>query len=410
MLNRGRFWIALAVSLALVLAVPAAAGADTTLGTVTPPSGAANTACPNSPAGQVLINVTSGGVTGPLSVPSTPGPVAVTQWQVDASSVTSGTQLTLVVLRVNVAAQQIMVVGTDGETVNTANLPANNVATFSLASPIAVQAGDIIGIYSPAASSHFICYWNGGTIASANQVQGLPLPGPPTTGAVLTPTGGGLNVSSSLLNLAATLSPVSFDAGLALTAGPTNAVVGQPAVLTATVTNHGPQAGVITFTDPVPNGLTIQAASIGSGACSTSSVNIVTCTTASLAAGQSTVAVIVVTPTAAQTYTDNGTVSLPSGGNDPNPANNNATTTLTVHQPGAATKCVVPKLRGASVALAKNVLTLLGCKVGKIRKAHSGSVAKGLLVGTAPGAGSYALNKVIVLEVSSGRAAKHKKK
>lgn len=411
MLNRCRVWVGFAVSVGLLLALAPVAGADTTLGTVTQPSGSTATACPGSPAGQLLINV-NGGVSGPLSVPTTPGPVAVSQWQVNATGVASGTQLTLAVLRINFGVPSVTIVGTDTETVNTAALPADKVATFNVSEPIPVLPQDAIALYSPPPVTGLTCYWTGGSI-SGPEVQGLPLSGPPATGEVLTPMGSGVNSSNAVLNLAATLSPLSFDAGLSLTAGPANAAVGQPAVLTATVTNDGPQAGPITFTDPVPSGLTVEVASVGSGSCTTSAgVNIVTCTTTSLPVGQSTDVVIVVKPTAAQTYTDSATVTLPTGGTDPNPANNTASTTLKVSPSvSGPTKCVVPKLGGASVKLAKSVLSLLGCKAGKTKKSHSTSVPKGVVVGTAPGAGSYPLHKVIVLKVSSGPPPKkHKKK
>jgi serine/threonine-protein kinase len=121
---------------------------------------------------------------------------------------------------------------------------------------------------------------------------------------------------------------------------------------------------------------------------------------------------IVVTPSAAQTYTDSASVKVADGVTDPNAANDNATLTLDVAAAAGAgpTKCVVPKLGGASAALARKVLPLLGCKAGKTKKTHSKSVAKGLLVGTSPGAGSYTVNKVIALKVSSGpKPKKHKK-
>jgi hypothetical protein len=49
-----------------------------------------------------------------------------------------------------------------------------------------------------------------------------------------------------------------------------------------------------------------------------------------------------------------------------------AVTQWQVYAHGATpTKCVVPKLGGASLSLAKDVLLLLGCKVGKVKKATS---------------------------------------
>ena len=118
---------------------------------------------------------------------------------------------------------------------------------------------------------------------------------------------------------------------------------------------------------------------------------------------------IVVVPTAAGSYPDHGAVSLPSG-TDPNSANNTATTTLKVSKAGAPTACTVPKLGGASEALAKRLLPLLGCKVGKVKKATSKSVAKGDVISTSPGAGSYAAGKSIGITISSGKPKSKKKK
>jgi uncharacterized repeat protein (TIGR01451 family) len=212
--------------------------------------------------------------------------------------------------------------------------------------------------------------------------------------------------------VAATLRPGIYDAGVSLTAGPSNATVGQSAVLTASVTNNGPITSPVTFTDPVPGGLPVQFAAAESGDCSTSTVNIVTCTFPNLAVGASVKVAIVVTPSAAQSYADSATVSVANGATDPNPANNTASATLNVSGagPSGPMKCVVPKLGGASVSLAKKVLGVLGCKVGKTKKSHSKSVAKGQLIGTSPGAGSYAVNKVIALKVSSGPPPKKHKK
>jgi beta-lactam-binding protein with PASTA domain len=120
--------------------------------------------------------------------------------------------------------------------------------------------------------------------------------------------------------------------------------------------------------------------------------------------------VIVATPKSAGSYKDTGDVAVPTGITDTDAANNTAATTLNVTAPGTALKCVVPKLGGASSSLAKQVLPLLGCKVGKTKKAHSKSVAKGLLIGTSPGAGTYAAYKAVGLEVSSGPAPKKAKK
>jgi uncharacterized repeat protein (TIGR01451 family) len=403
-----RGWV-VALAAVLALAAPAAAAADTTIGITSPPAGATANGCPASPQ-QILFAFAGSPVSGPLTVPSSPGPLAVTHWAVNAAGVTANEQLTLVVMRIQFSATPtITIVGIDTETLTPPASPAGNVENFTLSQPIAVQAGDIIAQYAPGATPGLTCYWSGGA-GQTNEVEGLPQAAPPTVGEQFGPGAVGVSSDHSDLNLSATLSPVTYDAGLSLTAAPSNAVVGQPAVLTATVTNGGPLPGPVTFTDPVPSGLTVDYAAASSGSCTTSTVNIVTCSLPNVAPGQSEKIAIVVTPTAAQSYSDSGAVSLTGGGNDPNAANNSATTTLAVSKAGAPTKCSVPKLAGASLALAKRVLPMLGCKVGKVKKATSKSVPKGEVISTNPRAGSYPAGQKVAITVSSGKPKKHHKK
>jgi uncharacterized repeat protein (TIGR01451 family) len=403
----------LSVALGFALIVPAAASADTTLGTVTPPAGTTTTnACTTAYTSQILVSAP------PTSTPSGPYVVpgssaqALTQWSINATGAASGAQAELVVLSINVAAEELTVVGTDTETLSTTGLPVDGVQTFTLQSPIEVQGGDVITLYFPGSTSPGVtCDWSDSSITE--ETSGLDEASAPTTGEQFSPVGGdaGASDANSLLNLGATLTPLSYDAGVSLSSGPSGAVVGQPAVLSATITNHGPLPGPVTFTDPVPSGLTVESVSVGSGSCSVSAgVNIVTCTTGSLSAGQSTQAVIVVKPTAAQSYSDSGTVSLPVGATDPNSANDTASTTLVVSKIPAAPKCLVPKLGGEPMALAKQLLPLLDCKVGKVKKATSKSVAKGDVISTSPGAGSYAAGKSIGVTVSSGKPKPKPKK
>jgi uncharacterized repeat protein (TIGR01451 family) len=401
----------LLAGLVVALAVPAAAGADTTLGITAQPDGSTANSCPagpTPPANELLFEFAGTPPSGPLTVPSSSTPLALTQWAVNADGVTANQQLTVVVMQVVLTGTpSLTVVGMDTETVTPPASPADDVEQFTLSQPIPVQSGELIGQYAPATTPGLTCYWSGGSSETA-EVEGLAQSSPPTDGESITPTGSGVSSSESDLNLAATLSPVSYDAGVSMTAAPSNAIVGQPAVLTATVTNHGPQSGPITFTDPVPSGLTVDYAAASAGSCTTSTVNIVSCTLTDVAVGQSTKVAIVVTPKSAQSYADNGAVSL-TGGTDPNPANDSASTTLKVRPPGP-TKCVVPKLGGVSLATMKKLLPLLGCKVGKVKKAKSKSVAKGDVISTSPGAGSYAAGKSIAITESSGKPKPKPKK
>ena len=208
------------------------------------------------------------------------------------------------------------------------------------------------------------------------------------------PSDGAESEGSGLLDLAVTLEPGSEDAAVATTAGPSNAIVGNEALLSSTVTNNGPFAGPTTFTDTVPAGLTINAAA-ASGATCTTAGQTATCTTDNLAVGASMPVEIVVTPSSAQSYENTVAVADATGVTDPNPANNSASATLVVSAatitPSLATReCVATNVRGLSEKVVKRLLPSFGCKLGKIKKASSKSVAKGDVISLNPGSGAHA--------------------
>jgi uncharacterized repeat protein (TIGR01451 family) len=392
-----------------VLAIPAAAGAATTvtIGNVTPPSNSTGAVtCPAPPPDQILAANTQNGFVPAYVVPGSDGPLLLSQWQLNATGATPGAQVTLVVVRVDFAAENVSVVATDTEALNPVGLPGNGVETFTPANPIEVQPGDVIALYLGNATG-IPCYWTGAP--ADDGISGFVVTTPPAAGQTLSPTNQtGANASGAALNLGATLTPLSYDAALSMSAGPSSAVVGQTAVLTGKVTNNGPYAGPITLTDTVPAGLTVDYAAAASGSCTVAGTT-VTCLFPSVAVGQSENAALVVTPTAAKTFTDTGSVADDEGATDPNSANNNAMTTLKVSAV-AVPKCVVPKLGGASESLAKALLPLLGCKVGKVKKATSKSVPKGDVISTNPKAGSYAAGKSIGITISSGKPKSKKTK
>jgi hypothetical protein len=71
--------------------------------------------------------------------------------------------------------------------------------------------------------------------------------------------------------------------------------------------------------------------------------------------------------------------------------------------PPPTSKCVVPKLRGLTVAAAKHKLTSAGCGVGKVKKHASSSVRKGRVISSSPGRGSQrSAGAKVALTVSSG--------
>ncbi len=405
-----RFRDCVAAAVAVALALPAAASANVTLGNVTEPSGSSPTMCPATPPDYVFVSAFGATEVNPGYTLGGSSPMALTQWQVDATGATAGAQVELVVLLVGSSGSPppIDVVATDTETLDPAAEAADGVETFTPASPIVVQPGDTIGLYAPD-STGITCYWSGGSLATNDEAEEAELSSPPVVGQNLDPDiTDAADTPSSVTNLGATLAPLTEDAALSLSAS--KATAGQPALLTATITNHGPSDEPITFTDPVPPGLTVDFASSSSGTCTTNAVRIITCNLAGIPVGGSATVAIIVTPKAAQTYSDAGTVSDVSPVTDPNPANNNASTTLKVTAAGAPAKCVVPKLGGTPESVAKKVLPLLGCKLGKVKKASSKSVAKGDVISTAPGAGSYAVGKSVGITVSSGKPKSKPKK
>jgi hypothetical protein len=188
------------------------------------------------------------------------------------------------------------------------------------------------------------------------------------------------------------------DAGVTTSAVPSKAAAGYPALLSSTVANGGPAAGPITFTDNVPAGLAINSAAAGSGTCATSGQK-VTCIITGLGAGQSAPVDIVVTPSGAGTFTSAASVVVAAPFTDPNAANNSASATLTASTV-VAPRCVVPNLKGIKLQFANQVI--FGCTAGPVRHAHNSSVAKGDVIRTSPGAGTYPAGEKITFVVSSG--------
>lgn len=164
----------------------------------------------------------------------------------------------------------------------------------------------------------------------------------------------------------------------------------------------------ITFTDNVPAGLQVDAVAAGPGSCTVSGQS-VTCTISGLLPGQSAPVDIVVAPTAAGRYVNTPSVAPPSDISDPNSANNTASAVLTVTAPVTAAapvapvapKCVVPLLKGIPAAVARRVLRLLGCTVGRV-KAVSSHLAEGTVTATSPHAGTFGAGHVVALQVSAG--------
>lgn len=413
-LNRTQAWLSAVLTAAILGAAPAVADADT-LGSVTNTTGAPTVPC-------VTTSVLAGQFASDPTPFIVPGPGEITQWETNqtGNSAPGGEQVGFVVLRK--AAGGYDVVGSDLETLP-ATLPQNGIVTFRMANPIEVSAGDLLGLWSPATTGQPLCYFGGQSLIADTVVALGPLSGSPVPGQIIplvTPD----PEAGLLLDLAATFIPIT-DAGVATTAGPANAIAGEPALLSSTVT--GGEAGnvPVTFTDAVPAGLTIDSAVAGSGLCSTAG-QLVTCTISGLAPGQSAPVQIVVTPTAAGSYRNAVSISVTPNATDPNPANDAASATLPVmpapvaasaqSTPSApsgqsappAARCVVPSLKRIPASFARRVLGLLDCQVGVVRQVHSKTVAKGQVIRSTPGPGTYAAGRRVALQISSGPARKRK--
>jgi hypothetical protein len=390
-------WLVGVIVAAFFGLVPSMAGAQV-LGSVAPPANASPMTCDTQDVWAQLANTPGTPYTVPMAG-------TITQWQTNTSGDQAGDAITLVVLRPT-STHAYTVLATDAESLPTP-LPSGNVATFNLANPISVAQGDIFGLFGPSSS---VCFYERGEIPSGGIIGGIGVNG----GSAPAP---GTNVSPTIftgppvdLNFAATFIPTPADAGVSTLAGPTNATTGYPAVLSSIVANAGPGTYPITFTDVVPAGLTIDSAVAGSGVCVTAAQT-VTCTIIGLAPRQSAPVQIVVTPGTNGIYENLVSVGLPSGVPDPNTANDTASSVLLVAPvpPAPPTpRCVVPRLKGIPAWFAERVLGLLGCQVGKLSRVHSRGVAKGSVISSTPGAGTYPVLKVISLQVSSGPAPKHK--
>ena len=394
------FLAAAVAALAMALGSAAQASADVTIGTTTPPSGSSSEPCGS---GGLVTWVQTGAAAGGPSYVVPAGGGLITSWSTNTAADKGGTQVSLVVLR-PASGGSYTVVAVDAETLPN---PLPPVATFTLASPIVVLAGDTIGI-SPSANN---CTWSGGDLTAADTV-GIYSSTPPSdvaSGQTLTSYGDGGNLR---VDVAATVTP-SPDLAVTTETAPANPTPGNLALLTSTVTNRGPGSYASTFVDDVPAALTIDSAAAGNGTCGVSG-HTVTCTITGLPAGSSTPVDIVVTPPAPGLYTNQATVADPPGQTDPNGADNSATATLDVVNPQpsfaassqphpAATApehCVVPNLKGIHSREAKRLLKLLGCNV-KVKHRRRRGIAQGAVLKTNPGTGTYTFRRTIDLVVAA---------
>jgi hypothetical protein len=368
-----------------------------TLGTTTPPTSSSNAPCST---GTLYIQSATDS-SYQYSVPAGAG--TITSWSTNTAADAAGTNVVLVVLRPSSGGYTVVAV--DSETIPTP-LPSSGVATFNLTQPIAVAAGDTLGLWS--ASAAFGCAFIMGSIPAAEVVSGATATTAPSAGAQYT----SIESAPAVLDVSANLAQAE-DAGVTAVAAPSSVVSGSGAAYGFTVTTAGPGAGNLTFTDAIPSGLKIIAAAADSGTCTTSGQT-VTCTIGGLPAGGTAQVWIIVSTASAGSYPDSAAVTtlLP----DPTPADNSATATLTVTAPPVAPPVPLPScktlnLAGAPLASAKALIPALNCSVGKTTKKSSKKIRKGFVISTSPGPGkTLAHGTKVNIVVSSGPPKKKKKK
>ena len=422
---------AAAAGLALAAACGASAGAASatvTIGSAAQPAGATNIYCAGP--GYVYIQPP----TDPTTLWSVPaGGGALTAWQTNVSYTFTKT-VTLLVLAPGSTSNTFQVVGVDTEQ-DPSTTPQNGIATFPIATPIEVQPGDLLGLYAEGATvgnNSQGCEWHLSTSPDDVLSTSAAIPVPTVGGSLQTQD---VTTAGYSVNVAATLDD-DEDAGVTVTAGPANATSGSLADYAATVTNNGPAVVPMTFTEDVPTGVAIDSAVAGDGTCAVAG-QLVTCTL-TVPDGQSQPVVVLVTPSIAGNFAAAASVALTGNFTDPVAANNIEGATLDVASApsgvsggagsggagsggagaGGVTgatgplgsgakgsaKCQVPTLRKVPVAVAREVLALLNCKVGKTKTATSRRIAKGLVIGTNPTGGwSAPAGATVTLTVSSGR-------
>lgn len=394
-----------AVGSLLFAFAPGAFAEAATIGSVAPPPGAESIECGSWRFGQLA------------SAPATPFAVPargkeITAWQTNISGPhAADAALKLLVLRRQPGAYGgYEVVGTDTETLGESS-PTDEIASFPLAKPIAVQPGDVLGLEGEG-EGEAICGYEAGSVPDADKLGG---------GESFSPLAAGEQFefeyffSGGVLNVSATVALQRLDLAVATFAGPANATAGQLASLSSTISNVGEATATdVRFVQDVPSGLTVSDAVAGGGSCGITGQT-VSCNIAQLAPGAKASVVVIVSPQAAGSYVSK--VSVTSSEADENPVNDAAEAALAVlakpaapAAPAAASAtCVVPALHAVSLKVATQLLRALHCTLGSVSKRHSAKVAKGAVISTQPHAGSYAAQTAVALTVSSGQA-KHKQR
>jgi uncharacterized repeat protein (TIGR01451 family) len=207
----------------------------------------------------------------------------------------------------------------------------------------------VTGTITGAAGTYTVDFYSNTAEAGSNAVEGRTFVG--STTVTITPaagsTTGTANFTGSLSavalnnlvvatvtdaanNTSAFSAPVTNTvptANVGITGTRTPEPVAQNGVLTYTytITNGGPSAATVTFTDPLPNTVSFVQATSSVGSVSRTG-NTVTVALGSLAANATATVTVQVVPTAVGTITNTATISAPE---DPDSSNNSVTLTST---------------------------------------------------------------------------------
>lgn len=395
-LRRPRLAIAVVAILGLLGLTASAASATLTVGNTTEPSGASPVPCPP---GDLLIAKADTGYS--YTIPSPGGEIR--SWGINTHGAAAATPVSLVVLRPSGTKSYTVVGLAPGTLANP--LPGGLIETFSLASPIMVEGGEVLGLTSPVGT--LACGWGSSGLTTADTIDVVALGSPTVTPSLGATYESALEAPELILDVSVELTQ-SQDDGVTAAAMPSTITAGGIAEYEFTVSNAGVGNGPIAFSDAVPSGLTILSAAAGSGTCTVTGQT-VSCTISGLQAGSSAPVLIIVSAASAGSYADAASVS--STLQDPNLANNSASATLTVNAPAPTTTCKTVKLTGVTLSIAKLVIPALNCKVGKVKHATSKTVHKGLVISTSPGPGkTLTAGTAVTVTISSGRPKPKKKK
>jgi len=370
-----------------MLSVSATAGAVT----LTSTTGTLTGSCTDS--SSVPEELIQTGSTGGVSYTVPAGGGVITSWSFNTGGATPGETYTLIV--VDPSGGGYTVVASDTETVPSSP-PA--IETYTLATPIAAQAGDLIGVATQPGTNPACAFYLPGASADSVAVTTGSL----TAGASLTPLGANTQL---LANISVNLVQ-SEDAAITQTSTESSVTTGGTNAFLLSVSSTSALAPVA-VTDSVPSGLAIDSVVASSGSCTTSG-QIISCTGVNPPA---TIAVIVDASQAGQ-FTNNATVAATIS--DPDSANNSSSATLQVTSPVSATTspaAVVATIRWSSLAKlplseARAVIRDLGLKVGKVTHKHSKSILKGEVISTSALTGHLVdVGATVSIVASSGKPA-----